>query len=50
MVQFLDKFGIKATKGDTIIFPFVVIDNDKQIFVIPLKKPFFMVKWNQRIS
>lgn len=34
MVQFLDKFGIKATKGDTIIFPFVVIDNDKQIYQV----------------
>ena len=34
MVQFLDKFGIKATKGDTIIFPFVVVDNDKQIYQV----------------
>ena len=27
MVKFLDNFGIKATKGDTIIYPFVVINN-----------------------
>ncbi len=34
MVKFLDNFGIKATKGDTIIFPFVVVDNDKQIYQV----------------
>lgn len=34
MVKFLDKFGIKATKGDTIIFPFVVINNDKSIYQV----------------
>ena len=34
MVKFLDNFGIKATKGDTIIYPFVVVDNDKQIYQV----------------
>ena len=34
MVRFLDDFGIQATKGDTIIFPFVVVDNDKQIYQV----------------
>ena len=34
MVKFLDNFGIKATKGDTIIFPFVVVDNDKAIYQV----------------
>lgn len=34
MVKFLDKFGIEATKGDTIIFPFVVVNNDKSIYQV----------------
>ena len=34
MVKFLDNFGIQATKGDTIIMPFVVINNDKSIYQV----------------
>ena len=34
MVRFLDDFGIEATKGDTIIMPFVVVDNDKAIYQV----------------
>ena len=34
MVKFLDNFGIQATKGDTIIFPFVVVNNDKSIYQV----------------
>lgn len=34
MVRFLDKFGIEATKGDTIIFPFVVVNNDKSVYQV----------------
>ena len=34
MVKFLDNFGIKATKGDTIIYPFVVINNDNSIYQV----------------
>ena len=34
MVRFLDKFGIEATKGDTIKMPFVVVDNDKSIYQV----------------
>lgn len=34
MVRFLDDFGIEATKGDTIIMPFVVINNDKSVYQV----------------
>ena len=34
MVKFLDNFGIEATKGDTIIYPFVVVDNNKAIYQV----------------
>jgi len=34
VVEFLDNFGIEATKGDTIIYPFVVVDNDKSIYQV----------------
>lgn len=34
MVRFLDDFGIEATKGDTIIMPFVVVNNDKSIYQV----------------
>ena len=34
MVRFLDDFGIEATKGDTIIMPFVVVDNNKAIYQV----------------
>ena len=34
MVRFLDNFGIEATKGDTIIMPFVVINNDKSVYQV----------------
>ena len=36
MVRFLDDFGIEATKGDTIIMPFVVVDNDKAIYQVQI--------------
>ena len=34
MVRFLDDFGIEATKGDTIIMPFVVVNNDKSVYQV----------------
>ena len=34
MVRFLDNFGIEATKGDTIVYPFVVVNNDKSIYQV----------------
>lgn len=34
MVKFLDDYGIQATKGDTIIMPFVVFNNDKSIYQV----------------
>lgn len=34
MVRFLNNFGIQATKGDTIIMPFVVINNDNSIYQV----------------
>jgi hypothetical protein len=34
VVRFLDNFGIEATKGDTIIMPFVVVNNDKSIYQV----------------
>ena len=34
VVKFLDNFGIEATKGDTIIYPFVVVNNDKSIYQV----------------
>ena len=32
MVKFLNSFGIQATKGDTIIMPIVVFNNDNTIY------------------
>jgi len=34
VVRFLDNFGIEATKGDTIVYPFVVVNNDKSIYQV----------------
>lgn len=34
MVKFLNDYGIQATKGDTIIMPFVVINNDNSIYQV----------------
>lgn len=34
MVKLLDNFGIQATKGDTIIMPFVVTNNDGSIYQV----------------
>ena len=34
MVKFLDNYGIQATKGDTIIMPFVVFNNDGSIYQV----------------
>ena len=34
MVKLLNNFGIQATKGDTIIMPFVVINNDGSIYQV----------------
>ena len=32
MVKFLNSFGIQATKGDTIIMPIIVFNNDNSIY------------------
>lgn len=34
MVKFLDNYGIQATKGDTIIMPFVVFNNDGSVYQV----------------
>ena len=34
MVKFLNSFGIQATKGDTIIMPIVVFNNDNSIYQV----------------
>ena len=34
VVKLLDNFGIQATKGDTIIMPFVVTNNDGSIYQV----------------
>lgn len=34
MVKFLNNYGIQATKGDTIIMPFMVFDNDGSIYQV----------------
>lgn len=34
MVKFLDAYGIQATKGDTIIMPFVVFNNDGSVYQV----------------
>lgn len=34
MVKILANYGIQATKGDTIIMPFVVINNDGSVYQV----------------